>query len=78
MKVICPNCGQEVMVNGIGRPKLNLDGIKVLTSLQANGSVTATAKEFHCSRASIRNAIKSIPKGKQNDTAIQNNEAISG
>jgi hypothetical protein len=64
MKVQCQNCGQEVMVNGIGRPKLNLDGVKVYTSLQANGSVTATAKEFHCSRASIRNAIKVLSKDK--------------
>ena len=65
MKVRCPNCGQEVIVNGIGRPRLNLDGVKVLTSLKANASVTATAKEFHCSRSSIRNAIKGISRDKE-------------
>lgn len=60
MKVVCPNCGNEVIVNGLGRPKTNLDGIKVLATLRANGSVTLTAKEFGCSRGSIRNALKAI------------------
>ena len=60
MKVVCPNCGNEVIVSGLGRPPLNLDGIKVLASLQANGSVTATAKEYAVSRGSIRNTLKGI------------------
>ena len=60
MKVVCQNCGNEVKVSGLGRPKLNLDGIKVLASLQANGSVTATAKEYAVSRGSIRNTLKGI------------------
>ena len=60
MKIVCQNCGVEVKVNGLGRPKLNLDGINVLASLRANGSVTATAKEYAVSRGSIRNAMKAI------------------
>jgi len=60
MKVVCPNCGNEVIVSGLGRPPLNLDGIKVLASLQANGSVTLTAIEYGVSRGSIRNALKAI------------------
>lgn len=60
MKVVCPNCGNEVKVSGLGRPKLNLDGIKVLASLRANGSVTLTAKEYAVSRGSIRNTLKGI------------------
>ena len=58
MKVVCPNCGNEVIVSGLGRPRANLDGIKVLASLQANGSVTLTAKEYGVSRGSIRNTLK--------------------
>ena len=60
MKVVCPNCGNEVIVRGLGRPKTNLDGIKVLASLKANGSVTLTAKEYRVSRGSIRNTLKAI------------------
>jgi hypothetical protein len=60
MKVICQNCGKEVTVDGLGRPKLNLDGIKVLATLRANGSITATAKEYAVSRGSIRNTLKGI------------------
>ena len=60
MKVVCPNCGKEVTVSGLGRPRTNLDGIKVLATLRANGSVTATAKEYAVSRGSIRNAMKAI------------------
>jgi len=60
VKIICPNCGNEVKVSGLGRPKLKIDGIKVLASLRANGSVTATAKEYGVSRGSIRNTLKDI------------------
>ena len=60
MKVVCQNCGSEVIVRGLGRPRTNLDGIKVLAILRANGSVTLTAKEYAVSRGSIRNAMKGI------------------
>ena len=60
MKVVCQNCGCKVIVNGLGRPKVQLDGIKVLASLQTNGSVTLTAKEYGVSRGSIRNTLKGI------------------
>ena len=60
MKVKCPNCGNEILVNRLGRPRTNLDGIKVLASLQANGSVTLTAKEYGVSRGSIRNSLKAL------------------
>jgi molybdenum-dependent DNA-binding transcriptional regulator ModE len=60
MKVVCQNCGSGVLVKGLGRPKLNIDGIKVLASLRANASVTSTAKEYGVSRGSIRNILKDI------------------
>ena len=60
MKVVCQNCGAEVIVSGFGRPRKNLAGNKVLASLRANGSVTATAIEYGVSRGSIRNAMKGI------------------
>ena len=60
MKVVCPNCGKEVTFSGLGRPRTYLDGIKVLATLRANGSVTATAKEYAVSRGIIRNAMKGI------------------
>ena len=72
MKIKCHHCGESILINGMGRPKLNLDGNKVLASLRATGSVTLTAKEFSCSRGSIRNAIKTVSNGKENDSTIPN------
>lgn len=60
MKVQCPNCGNEVIVRGLGRPRKNLDGNKVLGTLTANRSVTKTATEYGVSRGSIRNAMIAI------------------
>ena len=60
MKVVCQNCGKEVIVGGLGRPRKKLDGNKVLASLRASGSVAATAKEYGVSRGSIRNTMKAI------------------
>jgi hypothetical protein len=65
MKVTCPNCHKSFVVGGLGRPRLNLPGNKVLASLRASGSVTLTAKEYGVSRGTIRNVIKALKQQKQ-------------
>jgi molybdenum-dependent DNA-binding transcriptional regulator ModE len=64
MKIICPYCGKEVSVNKLGRKPLNLNGVEVYASLQAHGTISATARKYGVSRASIRKAIKNISKDK--------------
>jgi len=60
MKVECQNCGYEIIVSGLGRPRKKLDGNKVLGTLTANRSVTKTATEYGVSRGSIRNAMIAV------------------
>jgi DNA invertase Pin-like site-specific DNA recombinase len=78
MQIVCPHCGQVITDGRFGRKRLNLNVNDVLDKYQACGSITQTAKKFGCSRGHIYNVIKSFPGDKEHDTAIQNNEAISG
>jgi hypothetical protein len=56
--VECPHCGKPVMVNGFGRPRLNIPVNKVYDALQLHHSVTVTARELGCSRAYIYKVLK--------------------
>lgn len=58
MKVQCQNCGNQVVVNGLGRKRLNIPLKIVYESLQAHHSVVEAAKELHCSEAYIFKALK--------------------
>ena len=58
MKVQCTNCGQTVVVNGLGRKPLNITLKNVLEALQAHRSVVAAAEELNCSQAYIFKALK--------------------
>ena len=58
MKVQCPNCGHSVVVNGLGRKRLNIPLKNVLESLETHRSVGAVAQELRCSEAYIYNALK--------------------
>ena len=58
MKVRCPNCGQPVVVNGLGRKRLNIPLKNVCEALQAHGSVVAAAQGLKCSEAYIFKVLK--------------------
>ena len=58
MIVLCPHCGKQVEVNGLGRKPLNIPLTNVLESLQAHGSVVAAARELSCSQGYIFNVLK--------------------
>ena len=60
MKILCQHCGCWTDIHISGRRRLDLDGNKVLASLQASGSVTLTAREYGVTRGSIRNCLKAI------------------
>ena len=53
MIIQCPNCGKPVVVNGLGRKRLNIPLKNVCESLQAHRSVVAAAQELNCSEAYI-------------------------
>jgi len=58
MKYQCPNCGQHITVNGLGRKPLNITVNNVCDALQGHSNVVATAKELGCSRAYIYKVLK--------------------
>ena len=58
MIVACPHCGKSVVVNGFGRPRLNIPVKKVYDALQLHHSVTAAAIELGCSRGYIYKVLK--------------------
>jgi hypothetical protein len=58
MKIQCPNCGQSIVVNGLGRKPLNIPLKIVCESLQAHRSVGAAANELGCSQAYIFGVLK--------------------
>jgi hypothetical protein len=53
MLVRCPHCGKSVMVNGLGRKRLNIPLKNVCETLQAHRDVVAAAQELNCSQAYI-------------------------
>lgn len=58
MEVQCPNCGETVEVNGLGRKSLNIPLKNILDALQTYRSVAAAAEKLGCSRSYIFNALK--------------------
>ena len=58
MIVLCPNCGAEVPVHGLGRKKLDIPLINICEALKVNGSVAAAARELGCSQGYIYNSLK--------------------
>ena len=58
MIVSCPNCGNPVVVNGLGRKKLNITLINIIECLQKYRNVKKTAQELKCSQAYIFNLLK--------------------
>ncbi len=58
MKIQCPHCGKSVVVNGLGRKRLNIPLKNVCDSLKRHSSVAAVAQELNCSEAYIFGILK--------------------
>ena len=58
MKVQCPHCGKSVVVNGLGRKRLNIPLKIVCECLKAHRSVGTAAQELNCSEAYIYSVLK--------------------
>ena len=58
MIIQCPNCGKPVVVNGLGRKRLNIPLKNVCETLRAHRSVAAAAQELNCSQAYIFGVLK--------------------
>lgn len=78
MIAVCPHCGKAVVVNGFGRPRLNIPVNKVCDALQLHHSVTAAAKELGCSRGYIYKVLKNrgydVNNGRLPKTGRNNHE----
>ncbi len=58
MKVRCPNCGESIVVNGLGRKPFNMPVTEVCDALRLHRSVPAAAENLGCSRAYIYKVLK--------------------
>ena len=58
MIIQCQNCGEKVVVNGLGRRRLNIPLKNVCESLSAHHSVKVAAQELNCSEAYIFGVLK--------------------
>lgn len=58
MIVQCPHCGHPVVVNGLGRKRLDIPLKIVCECLKEHGSVKAAAQELGCSETYIFNILK--------------------
>ena len=59
MIIQCPHCGERVVVNGLGRKRLNIPLKNICEALRSDGTVAAAARELHCSQGYIFNILKS-------------------
>jgi len=58
MIIACPNCGEKVVVKGLGRKPLSIPLKNVYDALQAHGSVAGAANELGCSPGYIYKVLK--------------------
>jgi len=58
MIVQCPHCGKSVVVNGLGRKRLNIPLKNVCEALQVHRNAVTAANELNCSEAYIFAALK--------------------
>ena len=66
----CPNCGEKISINGLGRKRLNIDVKNVCDALQTYRSVVAVARELNCSQGYIFKVLK--------DNGLKLKELING
>jgi hypothetical protein len=60
MKVRYPHCGQEVQVDGLGRPKLNIPLKNIYDALTKYASIRAAAQHLGCSPGYIYRELKKV------------------
>ena len=58
MLVRCPHCGKSVVVNSLGRKRLNIPLKNVCEALQVHRNTVTAANELNCSEAYIFAALK--------------------
>lgn len=58
MLVQCQHCGKSVVVNGLGRKRLNIPLKNISDCLQAHRNVVTAANELGCSPAYIFGVLK--------------------
>ena len=58
MIVECQHCGKPVVVNGLGRKRLNIPLKDVCEALRVHRSVETAAQELGCSQGYIFNVLK--------------------
>ena len=58
MIIPCPHCGKPVVVNGLGRKRLNIPLKNISDCLQAHRNVVTAANELGCSPAYIFGVLK--------------------
>jgi hypothetical protein len=58
MIIQCSNCGEKIVVNGLGRKPLNIPLKNVYEALQKHGSVSTAANELGCSQGYIFKVLK--------------------
>jgi hypothetical protein len=58
MIIQCPKCGEKVVVNGLGRRRLDIPVKNVYDALLTSGNVSAAARSLGCSRGYIYKVLK--------------------
>jgi len=58
MIIKCPNCGEKVVVKGLGRKPLNIPLKNVCECLRKHRSVARAAQELGCSQAYVFKVLK--------------------
>ncbi len=58
MIIKCPHCGKPVVVNGIGRKRLNISVKIICDAVKRHSMVSAAALELGCSRWYIYKTLK--------------------
>jgi len=58
MIIQCPNCGEKVEVNGLGRKRLDIPLKNIYEALWAYSSEEEAANELGCSQGYIYNVLK--------------------
>ncbi len=58
MIIPCPHCGKPVVVNSLGRKRLNIPLKNVCEALRAHQNIVAAARELGCSPAYISGVLK--------------------
>lgn len=58
MIVQCPHCGERIVVNGLGRKRLNIPLKNICEALQSERNIASAARKLNCSQGYIFNALK--------------------